>query len=187
MMRIVLLCAVVSIVASCGGGGTTPASPTAPTASTTAAAKILLAGQSNAFFFLPYLPEALDYTNIDASINAYLGNRDLAERARTTPLLAFVWWGGSADVGMSVAEYAEKLRALIGIARTANPALPVRIIEIPDFPIRANVREAQRQVAADSGNQFIPTADLPWADAAGHLTDAGFRIVRDRLNQSLGR
>jgi len=147
----------------------------------------LLGGQSSAFFLRSFLPEALDFTNIDASINVYLTNRDFAESARSTPLLAFVWWGGSADVEMSITEYAEKLRALIAIARSGNGELPIRIVEIPDFPVRANVREAQRQVGSDPRVEFIPTADLPWADAAGHLTTEGYQTVRDRLYKSLGR
>jgi hypothetical protein len=160
-----------------GCGKNTPAAPTQTAAPATQPApsgpRILLAGQSNAFFVLPYLPEAIDFTNIDGSVNFWLDNRDFAERARTTPLLAFVWWQGAADVAMTTDEYAQRLRALIEIARSANRSLPVRIVEISDFPIRASVREAQRQVSTDTGVEFIPTSDLPCADAACHLTAQG--------------
>lgn len=176
-----------------GCGKTTPTGPTQtgapPTQAPTAPSgpRILVAGQSNAFFILPYLPEAIDFTNIDGSINFWLNNRDFAERARTTSLLAFVWWQGSADVAMTTDEYAQKLRSLITIARSAQGNLPVRIVEIADFPIRASVREAQRQVSTDPGVEFIPTTDLPCADAACHLTPQGYQTVRDRINRSLGR
>ena len=166
-------------LAGCGG-----ASPTGPTVS---GPRILLAGQSGAYFLLPYLPEAIGLSMIDGSIDYWLANRDFAERARTTPLLAFVWWQGSADVAMTTDEYAQKLRSLIEIARAGSGSLPVRIVEIAEFSIRASVKEAQRRVATDPGVELIPTADLPCADAACHLTHAGYQTVRDRIYRSLGR
>lgn len=171
-------------LAGCG-----KSSPTGPSQAPVAPSgpRILIAGQSGAYFLLPYLPEAIDFSNINGSIDNWLSSRDFAERARTTPLLAFVWWQGSADVAMSTAEYAQKLRALIQIARSGNGNLPVRIVEIAEFPIRANVKEAQRQVATDAGVELIPTADLPRADAACHLTPQGYQTVRDRIYRSLGR
>jgi hypothetical protein len=171
-------------LAGCG-----TSSPTAPsqTSAQPTGPRILLAGQSGAYFLLPYLPEAIDFSNITGSIDNWLSSRDFAERARTTPLLAFVWWQGGADVAMSTNEYAQKLRSLIHIARSGNGNLPVRIIEIAEFPIRANVKEAQRQVATDPGVELIPTADLPCADAACHLTPQGYQTVRDRIYRSIGR
>ena len=169
-----------------GCGKTTPTAPTPPAAQSSGP-RILLAGQSGAYFLLPYLPEALDFTNIDGSVNYWLANRDFAERARTTPLLAFVWWQGSADVAMSTDEYAQKLRAVIQIARSGNGDVPVRIVEIADFAIRANVKEAQRQVASDHGVELITTSDLFCGDAACHLMPEGYQTVRDRIYRSLGR
>lgn len=176
----------IAIVCLIGCGGASPTGPTAPPARVSGP-RILLAGQSGAYFLLPYLPEAIDFSMIDGSINYWLANRDFAERARTTPLLAFVWWQGSADVAMTTDEYAQKLRSLIEIARAGSGSLPVRIVEIAEFPIRANVKEAQRRVATDPGVELIPTADLFCADAACHLTEAGFQTVRDRIYRSLGR
>lgn len=194
-LTVARLCAIYLLAGACftGCGKSTPTAPTqtaapptqAPT--TPSSPRILLAGQSNAFFLLPYLPEAIDFTNIDGSVNSWLNNRDFAERARTTSLLAFVWWQGAADVAMTTDEYAQKLRSLITIARSAQGNLPVRIVEIADFPIRASVREAQRQVSMDTGVEFIPTTDLPCADAACHLTAQGYQTVRDRIYRSLGR
>ena len=180
---------IIGFLAFVCAGGCGKASPTAPTHAATpiTGPRILLAGQSGAFFLLPYLPEAINFSNIDGSINYWLTNRDFAERATTPPLLAFVWWQGSADVAMTVEEYAQKLRALIEIARSGNGTLPVRIVEIAEFPIRASVKEAQRRVAADAGVEMIPTADLLCADAACHLTPQGFQTVRDRIYRSLGR
>lgn len=175
----------VAFLAGCGGSSPTSPSQAAPPASVTGP-RILLAGQSGAYFLLPYLPEAIDFTNIEGSVNFWLSNRDFAERARTANLLAFVWWQGAADVAMSTTEYSEKLRALIQIARSGNSGLPVRIVEIQDFPIRASVREAQRQVATDPGVQMIPTADLE-VDTTNHFTPGANQTVRDRIYRSLGR
>jgi lysophospholipase L1-like esterase len=88
---------------------------------------------------------------------------------------------------MPTDEYAQRLRSLIQIARSGNGALPVRIVEIAEFAIRANVKEAQRQVATDSGVELIPTADLQCADPACHLTPQGYQTVRDRISRSIGR
>ena len=180
---------IVGFLAFVCAGGCGKANPTAPTpaAAPITGPRILLAGQSGAFFLSSHLPEAISFSNIDGSINFWLQNRDFAERAQTTPLLAFVWWQGSADVAMTVDEYAEKLSALIEIARSGNGTLPVRIVEIADFPVRASVREAQRRVAAASGVEMIPTADLFCADAACHLTPQGYQTVRDRIYRSIGR
>jgi hypothetical protein len=194
-MTVARVCAIYLFTCACltGCGKATPTAPTQtaapPTQSPTAPSspRILVAGQSNAVFILPYLPEAIDFTNIDGSINFWLNSRDFAERARTTSLLAFVWWQGAADVAMTTDEYAQKLRSLISIARSAQSNLPVRIVEIADFPIRASVREAQRQVSMDTGVEFIATSDLPCADAACHLTAQGYQTVRDRVYRSLGR
>lgn len=176
----------IAIVCLIGCGGASPTGPTAPPAPVSGP-RILLAGQSGAYGLLSYLPEAIDFSMIDGSINYWLANRTFAERARTTPLLAFVWWQGSADVAMTTDEYAQKLRSLIEIARAGNGTLPVRIVEIAEFAIRANVKEAQRLVATDPGVELIPTADLPCADAACHLTPVGYQTVRDRIYRSLGR
>ena len=63
----------------------------------------------------------------------------------------------------------------------------MRIIEVPYRVDRVVVREAQRIVATDPGVELIPTADLEWADAAGHLTSAGFQTVKERIYTSLAR
>ena len=135
---------------------------------------------------LPYLPEAIDFTNITGSVDYWLNNRGFAESARAAQLLAFVFWGGVADISMSPEDYTPKLRALIGIARSGNSSLPVRIVEIIETPNRATIRAAQREVANDPGVELIPTADLPF-DEGGHHTADGYRTVRDRIYRSLGR
>jgi hypothetical protein len=170
---------------SCGGS-----SPTAPSAAPPAASsgqRILLAGQSGAYNLYPFLlPDALADINIDGSVDYWLSGAAFAQRIRER-LSAFVWWQGSADVNMAGETYAQKLRAVIALARSNNPGLPVRIVEIADFPVRVNIRAAQREVASDPGVEMIPTADLLCADAACHLTQAGYATVRDRIYRSLGR
>ena len=172
--------------AGCGGGS----SPTAPTVASPAptSPRILLAGNSNAFFLAPYLPEALDMSLIDASIDYWLANGDFAERARTTPLVAFVW-AQSADPRVSVDEYMQKFRQLVTIARVTRADLPVRIIELPDMDRvnRAVLREAQRRLANDPGVQLIPTADLELDSTGNHFTMQGYQAIRDRIYRSIGR
>lgn len=173
-------------LAACSGGAASPTAPSQRT-STSTGPFILVAGQSSAYFLAPlFLPNVIDMSQIDASIDVWLNSATFAGHGRSTSLQALVWWQGSADVQLSTETYASKLRAVIALARVGDPALPIRIVELVDFPIRANVRAAQRQVAGDSGVEMIPTSDLPIADEAGHLTPDGYRTVRDRVYESLG-
>ena len=173
-------------LAGCGGGG----SPTGPSNTVPAITgpRILLAGQSGAFFLAPHMPDALADTDIDGNIDYWLQSQSFAALARTPQVVAFVWYQGASDAGrLSTDEYAAKLRQIIALVRTSHPDLPVRIIEIPDFPIRAAIREAQRQVAADPGVQLIPTAHLATDPTTNHLFPAGYQEIRDRIYRSLGR
>lgn len=174
------------LLAGCRAG----APPTAPTASVTpvpTGPRVLLAGQSGAFFLAPHMPDALADTNIDGNIDYWLQSQSFAALARTPQVVAFVWYQGSGDAGrLSTDDYAAKLRQIIALVRTSHPDLPVRIIEIVDFPIRAAIREAQRQVAADPNVLMIPTADLP-LDPTGHYFPAGYQEIRERIYRSLGR
>lgn len=165
-------------------------SPTAPTTSSTVSSgpRILLAGNSNAYFVAPFLHPVIDQSNIDGPIDYWLSGAEFA-RAAVEPLFAFVWWG-SRDVDVTVDAHARKLRALIAVSRTTHAGLPVRIVEVPDrpdLPERALIKAAHREVATDPGVELIPTADLECADAACHLTQAGYATVRDRIYRSLGR
>lgn len=133
------------------------------------------------------MPDALADPNIDGNIDYWLQSQSFAALARTPQVVAFVWYQGSGDAGrLSTDECAAKLRQVISVARLTHPGLPVRIVESADFPIRAAIREAQRQVATDPGVQLIPTAHLP-LDPTNHLFPAGFEEVRDRIYRSLGR
>ena len=185
-MKRVILALLALGLAGCGTpGGTTPTGPLVATPVT--GPRILVAGQSNAYFLVPFLPEAIDFSNIDGSVDYWLSNREFAEAARTAQLLALVWSQGGRDIAMSTAEYASKLRSVIQIARVSNATLPVRIVEIPDRPERAHIREAQRQVAEDQGVQLIPTADLPFDVDGNHFTTQGYQTIRERIYRSLGR
>ena len=181
------LCVCVFGLASCGGSGAT--SPTTPSTATPAPTgpRILLAGQSGAYFLAPFLPGSIDQSNIDGSVDFWLSSADFAAAGRRTDLEALVWFQGARDIFMDPDTYAAKLRSVIVLARAGNSALPVRIVEIPDpFENRAAIKAAQRQVGADSGNQLIPTADLE-LDSTNHLTPAANQAVRDRIYRSLGR
>lgn len=174
-------------LAACDGGS----SPISPSNTTTLPAingpRILLAGQSGAYFLAPHMPDALAHTNIDGNIDYWLQSQSFAALARTPQVVAFVWYQGSGDAGrLSTDDYAAKLRQIIAMVRTSHPDLPVRIIEIDDFPIRAAIREAQRQVAADPNVLMIPTADLP-RDPTGHFLPVGYQEIRERIYRSLGR
>lgn len=172
-------------LAGCGGGGS-PLGPSS-TLPEVNGPRILLAGQSGAFFLAPHMSDALADTNIDGNIDYWLQSQSFAALARTPQVVAFVWYQGSGDAGrLSTDEYAAKLRQIIAMVRTSHPDLPVRIIEIVDLPIRTAIREAQRQVAADSNVLMIPTADLP-LDPTGHYFPAGYQEIRDRIYRSLGR
>jgi hypothetical protein len=187
MSRLMLFLTSCLLLAACGSGSS-PTSPSASAAAPPSGPRILLAGNSSAYFVAPLLSDALDQSNIDGTLDFWLQSPAFASAARTVPLAAFVWWGGAPDVGrLGTEEYAEKLRALIALARTGNPALPVRIVEIVDTPSRAQIREAQRQVAADPNVQMIPTADLPPAADGQHLTTESYQAVRDRIYRSLER
>jgi hypothetical protein len=179
--------------AACGSGGNpalssgSPTSPTAIPAPPAGSPRLLLAGQSGAYFLQPYLASPVADVNIDGNIDYWLAGERFATLARTTGIDAFVWWQGSGDAGrLSTEEYAAKLRQLIALVRTSHPQLPVRIIEIADFPIRAAVKEAQRQVAADPNVQMIAIADLP-LDSTGHHLPSGYVEIRERISRSLGR
>ncbi len=63
-----LMIGLVACVWVMGCGKTSPTAPTSG-AAPTSGPRILLAGQSGAYFLLPYLPEAIDFSNIDGSIN----------------------------------------------------------------------------------------------------------------------
>ena len=174
------------------GPSTSPLAPAAPTAPTPPSPvgptgpRYLLAGESNAFFLRDCcLQDAVNVIRV-GSIDNWLASAEFAEKARAGDLIAFLWWQGNSDSGTTPESYASRLRSLIAIARGGNPTLPVRIIEIPETPSRATVREAQRQVGQDPGVALIPTADLP-LDANEHFLPAGYVTVRDRINQSLGR
>jgi hypothetical protein len=175
-------------VLALGCGSTNPTSPlpVAPTATPPSGPRYLLAGESNAFFLRECcLTSAIGLVRV-GSIDNWLNSSEFAEQARASELIAFLWWQGNGDAGMAPETYAQKLRALIALVHAASPGLPVRIIEIPDTPARASVREAQRSVAADPGVELIPTADLP-LNADGHFFTTGYMTVRDRINRSLGR
>jgi hypothetical protein len=182
-----VLCVCVIGLASCGGSSAT--GPTAPPTATPAPTgpRILLAGQSGAYFLASYLPGAIDLSNIDGSVDFWLSSPAFASAARTSSLEALVWMQGARDILMPQDTYAAKLRSVITIARSGNSLLPVRIVEIPDpFGDRAAIKAAHRQVAADPGNQLVPTNDLE-LDSTNHLTPAANQIVRDRIYRSLGR
>lgn len=149
---------------------------------------ILLAGQSGAYFLASYMPEATTDVNIDGNVDYWLSQSPtFATLARNPQITAFVWYQGVGDAGrLMTSEYATKLRQVIAVVRATHPELPVRIVEIADFPIRAAIREAQRQVATDPGVELIPTAHLP-LDPTSHLFPSGFEEVRDRIYRSLGR
>ena len=165
---------------------TAPILPTPPTPVAPAGPRYLLAGESNAFFLRDCcLQDAVNVIRV-GSIDNWLASAEFAEKARSGDLIAFLWWQGNGDSGTTPESYAARLRSLVGIARAGNPTLPVRIIEIPDTPSRAAVREAQRQVGLDTGVALIPTADLQF-DANEHFLPAGYATVRDRINRSLGR
>ena len=177
------------LVLGCGGGGG-GASPTAPgpvVPPAPSGPRLLVAGNSNAYFLAPYLAGAIDQSNIDGSIDFWLASPAFADAARLPNLAAMVWWQAGSDIFTPGDEYTDKLRRVIRIARAGQADLPIRIIELPDLPNRRVLRDAQRQVASDPGVELIPTMDLPLADAAGHFTPAGYQTVRDRLYRSLGR
>lgn len=174
------------LLLACGGSTSSPTSPSS-TSAAPSGPRLLLAGNSNAYFLAPFLPGAVDQSNIDGSIDFWLSSPAFAEAARLPDLVALVWWQGGRDIFMPGDEYVDKLRRIIGIARSSRAELPIRIVELPDRPDRTVLRDAQRQVSADPGVELIPTADLEWADAAGHFTPAGFQTVRDRIYRSLGR
>lgn len=190
--RAIVVLLIAALGAACGSGGS-PVSPVSPTSVTAIPAppagspRLLLAGQSGAYFLQPYLASPVADVNIDGNIDYWLAGERFATLARTTGIDAFVWWQGSGDAGrLSTEEYAAKLRQLIALVRTSHPQLPVRIIEIADFPIRAAVKEAQRQVAADPNVQMIAIADLP-LDSTGHHLPSGYVEIRERISRSLGR
>ena len=174
----------------CGGG--LQAGPVAPTpvftpTSGPADSRVLLAGQSNAFGMRDCcMRQAVAFLSI-ASVQRWLTWPEFADAARNTDLIAFVWWQGGGDVLTPTDEYIAKLREVIAIARTANPDLPVRIVELPNLPDRAGVRAAQRVVAADRGVELIATADLTPVDGDGHYAPTSYEAVRDRIYRSLGR
>jgi hypothetical protein len=179
-----ILC--LSLAGCSGSAGPVPTAPSAVPSPT--GPFILLAGNSNAYFLVPYLPEALDYSMLDASIDYWLNHREFAERARAVPLLAFVWSQSGPDaVRMPPDEYSQKLRTLITIVRANSPTLPIRIIEVPERPDRVLIKAAQRQVATDPGVELIPTGDLEMAADGNHFTHQGYQTIRDRIYRSLGR
>jgi hypothetical protein len=172
-------------LAGCGGSSISPSSVPPPVAGV--GPRVLLAGASHAYFLQPIMPEAVGFIALDASIDFWLSSAAFTELVRSTTLEALVWTHGGQDAGRyGTEEYAQKLRTLIAAVRDRHAGLPVRVVELTYFPIRTDIIEAQRRVAGDPGVQMIPTADLPLA-ADGHLTQAGYEALRDRIRRSLGR
>jgi hypothetical protein len=180
-----LVAGFVLVLAACGGKSPTSPGPVSQVVPT--GPRLLLAGNSNAYFLAPLLlPNVIDQSNIEGSIDFWLNSPVFAEAARTPNLAALIWWQAGSDIFTPGDEYAAKLRRVIRIARSSHEALPVRIVELPDLPNRTVLRDVQRQVARDPGVELIPTADLEWADAVGHFTPAALQTVRDRIFRSLG-
>jgi hypothetical protein len=169
-------------------GGTSVSGPSSLSAGPSAAS-ILLAWQSNAVGLKDCCMRDAIAVNSNSRIDFWLVSSAFAAAGRRSDLRAFVWWQGADDGIASVGadDYAAKLRAVIAIARTGNPQLAVRIIELPDFPDRTRIREAQRAIANDPGVELIPTADLALVgDGTGYFSTTAYVSVRDRIFRSLG-
>lgn len=176
------------LFAGCSGSNVGPTAPSGTMASATGP-RILLAGQSGAYFLQFHMSDVVTDANIDGNIDYWLtGSPTFTSLARSPLNTALVWYQGAGDAGrLTTEEYATKLRQVIAMVRVTNASLPIRIVEIADFPIRAPIREAQRQVAADQGVEMIPAAHLPIDPATNHLFPAGYQEIRDRIYRSLGR
>jgi hypothetical protein len=175
------LAVIVITSAACGAKG--PTSPTVPTGP-----RILLAGQSNAQGLFDCCMRDAFPLVAHNSINDWLASGPFAAAGRNPDLVALVWWQGAGDITMSAAEYAAKLRQLITIARSGNPRLPIRIVELPPLGDRAHIRVAQSEVADDPGVQLILTSDLSlMQDGTGHFTLESYREVKRRIDASLAQ
>lgn len=180
---LLLLCA----APACNESKEHPVAPTPATPAPTSGPRILLAGQSNALRLRDCcMTDAITVIAI-SSVIYWQRSPEFAAASRNPDLIALVWWQGAGDTLTPYDEYVTRLRDVIAIARTSNPELRVRIIELPDSPDRLTVRAAQHEVASDPGVELIPTNDLPTADAAGHYALSSYQVVRERIYRSLGR
>lgn len=154
-------------------------------------ATVLLGGQSNAVNVEPYLRfDGLStVARASTGIGAWHADGDMwplteavlkSGRVRTV-----VWWQGEAD--RRAAGYLDELRELVRRMRAAagNTNLKIVVVRVLNRPTNQVVRKAQEAFVAGDTNAALVSTDRLGLAGSDHLTEAGYRIVAQRIRSKL--
>jgi hypothetical protein len=178
-----------AVLVACG------ASPVRPTPAPTGPPKLAVVGQSNARMIVPAFtrhPELL--TVVPARSNGpVISCWDEGDSCWTTllddfaarpKLDAFVFWQGEGDI--TNPQYGAKLASLIQRVRTlvGQPDLLIVLMQYgPAYSGRAGGSEEATVAFSqqDAHAIYVPTHDLEWLPDGGHMTEAGYDAVTQRI------
>jgi hypothetical protein len=199
-----LLLALIVVTAGCSG------TPTAP-APVALVGPLLLAGQSNALYLGNVLGASLRPDTslqeaelaqwrivVQAGLPISVWNPGTPGAAMLETAVAgtrgLVWWQGESDAMACNPHYAQDLRALLARLRQ-HGWLSVAIVQIGNLDPSAlqaatqlsvwscwqAVRADLVAVSHDPDTRLIDTDDAPLQPNSLHFTDAGYRLVADRI------
>lgn len=150
---------------------------------------LVLSGQSNALLVAPALSAIypLPVLTVGESGRPIAGWAVNGDRWRELlpllqqPIQAFAWWQGESD--RDNPNYLNDLRDLMARVRQTNGNAQLLVIEVRvlDLPVNAAVRAAQETFVRTDPNALLISSDGFQLDASDHLTDAGYRMVAQRI------
>jgi len=183
--RYAITFAVACLTAACGSHS--PVGPTPP--GVTISHPLVLSGQSNALLVAPALSAIypLPVLTVGESGRPIAGWAVNGDRWRELlpllqqPIQAFAWWQGESD--RDNPNYLNDLRDLMARVRQTNGNAQLLVIEVRvlDLPVNAAVRAAQETFVRTDPNALLISSDGFQLDASDHLTDAGYRMVAQRI------
>jgi Carbohydrate esterase, sialic acid-specific acetylesterase len=166
-----------------------PVSPVSPSPVVTISRPLVLSGQSNALLVAPSLSAIYPLPVLTVAENGrpISGWAATADRWKELlpqlqqPIQAFAWWQGESDRDNT--NYLSDLRDLIARVRQVNgdPQLLVIEVRVLNLPANASVRAAQEAFVQADTNAVLISSDGFQLDSTDHLTDAGYRMVAQRI------
>jgi carbohydrate esterase-like sialic acid-specific acetylesterase len=164
-------------------------SPISPSPAVPISRPLVLSGQSNALLVAPSLSAIYPLAVLSVAENGrpISGWAVTADRWKELlpllqqPIQAFAWWQGESD--RDNPNYLNDLRDLMARVRQTNGNAQLLVIEVRvlDLPVNAAVRAAQETFVRTDPNALLISSDGFQLDASDHLTDAGYRMVAQRI------